>query len=131
MSCVFERLGHCLVSVLECAYPVSRMHVQSRFEIASVQVGEESVGVGEELAIPRVARPAATKRQESAPRSRQDSYYALAILLGHIVHTVPVHVQHGHAQRCALGLEAIHQFEVLLLFVCVVFAPPVTEGPPR
>ena len=108
-----ERLGHRGVGVLERAHAVGGVDVGRHAQAAAVQLGEEALGVGEQRALPAVAGP------------------ARAVLLGHRVHAVPVHVEHGDGERQALGVEAVHQLEVGVRAVAVVAAPPVAERPAR
>ena len=103
--------GHGAVGGLVTADPVGRVEVEGDLQAAPVEGGQEAPGVREEPPVPGVARPAVADRRVH-------------------VHLVPVHVDHGHGQGDALGGEAVHEGQVLLLGVGVVAAPPVTqEGP--
>ena len=108
-----DALGDFGVGVLERAHAVARVDVQCGAQAAPVQVGEEGRRVGEQFAIPRVAGPAGT------------------VLRVHVVHAMPVHVDHGGGERDALALEAVHQGQIAVLRVPVVAAPPVAHGEAR
>ena len=108
-----ERLGHLRVGVLEAAHPVGGMHVERDAQPAAVELGEEALGVGEQLALPAVAGPAG------------------AVAVGHRRDPVPVHVQHRDRERQLLLLEAVQQLAVGVGAVGVVAAPPVAERPAR
>ncbi len=103
-----EPLGHRLVGRLVGVDALGRVHVQRDREAALVQVGEELLGVGEQVGVPAVAGPAAA-------------------VLRVDVDQVPVHVDDRHRQRDALAAEAVDQVDVLLGGVGVVAAPPVAE----
>ncbi len=100
------------VALLVGVHALGRVHVQRGRQPALVQGGEERRRVGEQVAVPGVAGPAAAV-------ARVD------------VDEVPVHVQHRHRQRDALGGEAVHQAEVLVGGVGVVAAPPVAQREAR
>ncbi len=89
------------------------MHVERDPHAAPVQLGQEALRVREERRLPAVPRPAA------------------AVLRGHRVHAMPVHVEHRDRERQPLGFEAIHELEVGVGAVAVVAAPPVAERPAR
>ena len=101
-------LGHARVGVLVRAHAVGGVDVERDGEAAAVQLGHERRRVGEQLAVERVAGPAAAERRVD-------------------VDQVPVHVQDGDAERQPLLREAVHQLQVLVRAVGVVAAPPVAE----
>ena len=90
------------------AHAVGGVDVERDGQAALVQLGHEGLGIGEQLAVERVAGPAAAERRVD-------------------VDQVPVHVEHGDAERQVLLGEAVHQLEVLAGAVGVVAAPPVAE----
>ena len=104
-----DALGHRLIVVFERAHAVSRMHVQRGFQATLVQVAQERLMIGKQLLIPRIAGPTGT------------------VFRIDIVHTVPVHVNHGCGERNAFALEPVHELQVFVLRVAVVAAPPITE----
>jgi hypothetical protein len=108
-----ERGSHRLVRVLEPPHPVRRMHVERHAQAAAVQLGQEALGVGEQRPLPAVAGP------------------ARPVALGHRFDAVPVHVDHRHRERQALGVEPVEQLEVGVGAVAVIAAPPVAERPAR
>ena len=108
-----QRHRHLRIGVLERTHAIGRMHVEGDVQPLPVQLGQEGGRVGEEVAVPAVARPtAAVTRIDPVDR-------------------VPVHVQHGDRERHVVGLETFHQFEVGLGGVGVVAAPPVAQSPAR
>ena len=105
-------LGDPRVGVLVRAHAVGGVDVERDGEASAMQLGHEGGRVGEQLAVERVARPAAAQRRVD-------------------VHQVPVHVQDGDGEGDLLLGEAVHQREVLVRAVGVVAAPPVAQGVAR
>ena len=90
---------------------ISRMQVERGFEAAFVQGGNEAGRVGEEVAIPGVASPAASG------------------IAG--VGEVPIHIHNAHGQRHIVGLKLIHQPSSSACRVSPETAPPVAQCPAR
>ena len=88
------------------------MDVQRDAKAVVVQPLQEFPRVGEELAVPGVARPPAA-------------------VPGIDVHQMPVHVEHADGERDALAANRSTSVAVLGVGVGVVPAPPVAEGEPR
>ncbi len=103
--------GHRLVRLLVRADPVGGVDVEGDPQAVLVEPREELRGVGEQVAVPGVARPPAPE-------------------LGVDVDDVPVHVDDAHRERHALRLEALDQRLVRRRRVRVVPAPPVAEREP-
>ncbi len=87
------------------------MQVERGFEAAFVQGGNETGRVGEEVAVPGVARP------------------ATGGIAG--VGEVPIHVDNAHGKRHIVGLELVHQAEQFVGGIGPITAPPVAQRPAR
>lgn len=103
---------HIPVCVLIRLNPVGRVQVEGGMQTAPVKIAEKACGVGEQVAVPAVARPAS------------------AVFRGN-VGFVPIHVEHGDREGISLGAEPIHQGEVVIGGIPAVPAPPVAQRPAR
>ena len=101
------------IAVFKCSNAVARVDVERRAQSMLVQNALESLGVGEEFTVPRVAGPSGS------------------ILRVDIVDQMPVHVDDGRGERQAFLLEAIDKLQILGFRVPVVAAPPVAEREAR
>ena len=107
---------HRLVLLLVVAHSVARMQIECDGEPAFFEFREERLGIGEELPVEGVARPA-----------RALSGVVRLELLRDIVHDMPVHVHGRDGERQRAGGELVHEREILLRRVSVIARPPVAE----
>ena len=87
-------------------YAVGGMEVHGHLQLVVLDPAQESLGVGEEGAVPCVTRPSASR--------------------GLIV--MPVHVDHKHVERNVILMEVVHELTKLVIRIAPIARPPVAEG---
>ncbi len=90
---------------------IRRMEIESHMQAHVVETAEKPLGVGKELPVPGVSRPAAAIFRRN-------------------IHQMPIHVDHRYGQRNFPGPESLHQRQIALLRISVVAAPPVAQREP-
>ena len=111
-----ERAAHFGVLFLEIANAVAGVQVHRDRKIATFEVLQKSLGIGEQFLFKRISRPPCALKR-----------FVFGVLW-HVVYDVPVHIYRGDGERHVLLLEFVHKFEILFVGVGVIARPPVAEN---
>src|ERR1051326_5327436 len=86
------------------------MVIEGSLQPSVMQGFQESLGLGNQRFIPRVACPAGMSDVFSLDQ-------------------VPIHVDNSNRKRNAVILELVHQRDIFCLFISVISAPPIPKTP--
>ena len=111
-------LGEVVVGSLVGLYARCRVEIERYFQVAPVRPADEVLGRGEQLAFPRVARPA----------DALAVLVALGVDARQTPRVVPLHVDYQNVDRYGEALYLLDQPHQLVVGVLPVAAPPVAEG---
>jgi hypothetical protein len=104
-----EPPGHGRISRLVRPDAVCRMQIECSLQSQRVQVGEQSMGVGEEIPVPGVTGPSTRG------------------VAG--IGDVPVHVDDAYRQGQIMRSKVAHQVKQFVLAIGPVTAPPIAQRP--